>query len=130
MKNWKSQLGIFAFLIALAIPSSGCALFLLGAGAAGGYAISKDEIEGLMDNSYNKVWQAAREVIKKEGAITLESPNTGKLEAIVDNSTVNVSVEQATSNSVRLRVQARKTKGLFPDQELAQDLYTQITKKL
>jgi hypothetical protein len=110
---------------------SGCALFLIGAaGAAGGYAISKDEIEGLTDHPYDKAWAAVREVVRTEGAITAENKKLGTMEAIIGGSTVEIHMDQATSKTVRTRIKARKTKGLFPDIDLAQSIYAKMTRKL
>ena len=48
-RKMKKAYAAFAIFMAVGFGmiQSGCALFLLGAGAAGGYAISKDEIEGM-----------------------------------------------------------------------------------
>lgn len=126
----KNKIILSFLLIALAVPFSGCALFLIGAGAAGGYAISKDEIEGLVDGSSSRAWTAAREVIMKEGVLKAENAALGTLEAEVGSSTVEIHAEQVTAKTTRLRIKARKTKGLFPDIELAQQTYTKIVKKL
>ncbi len=119
-----------ASLLIFSFTASGCVLLLVGAGAAGGYAVSKDEIEGLNDASRDKVWSAAHDVIKSEGMITLESKDTGEIKAIVDASDVEIHIDQATPKTVRTRIKARKTKGLFPDIDLAQSLYTKVFRKL
>ena len=117
-------------LALLAFPFSGCAIFLLGAGAAGGYAVSKDEIEGIMDTPFERVYKSTKTVIQKEGALTLEDKERGKLEAVVEGSMVNANVEQVTPKTVRLRVKARKVKGLFPNVKVAQKIYTQAIKQV
>jgi hypothetical protein len=122
----------FSVLILLitALPMTGCALFLLGAGAAGGYAISKDEIEAMYDAKYDKVWNATKTTLQHNGALTLDDRNHGKIEAIVGGSTINVMIDQVTAKTVRLRIKARKTKGLFPDIDLAQEINEDVMKKL
>ncbi len=109
---------------------SGCALLLLGGGAAGGYAISKDEVEILTDKKYDKVWRASTDVLREKGLVTIEDKNAGNIEAEVEGSKINVTVEQATPETVRLRVQARRAKNLFPDMKRAQEIFNQITQKL
>lgn len=128
----KPQNTLFLFLIflILSLPLSGCAIFLLGAGAAGGYAITDDEVEGHTDVSMKRAWNAAETVIEKEGAVILRDETTGKVEGLVEGSEIKATVEQVTSKTVRIRVKARKTKGLFPDMKRAQDLYTKIIKKI
>lgn len=117
-------------VLTLGVFQSGCALFLIGAGAAGGYSISKDEIEGLSDVSFDKVWNAARDVVRTQGAITAENKSVGTMEAVIGGSTAEFKIEQVTPKTVRTRIKARQTKGLFPDIELAQDLYSQMLRKM
>lgn len=128
MLNFKKT--IVPVILIFSLLSSGCALFLVGAGAAGGYAVSKDEIEGFTEAKKDRVWASLKNVVKEDGAITLEDKERGYLEAIVGKSTVKVRLDQVTPTSSRLRVKARKTKGLFPDIKTAQDLYTKVTKKI
>lgn len=105
---------------------SGCFLFLLGAGAAGGYAISKDTIEGLVEKSYDRMWNASREVIMNEGFIRSEDKNHGTLESEVRKVQVNIEVKQMTERTVRIQVKARKGYKLLPDINLANELYNKI----
>ncbi|MBI4550268.1 MAG: hypothetical protein HY714_05025 [Candidatus Omnitrophica bacterium] len=118
------------FLVWLALGAGGCALFLVGAGAAGGYAISKDEIEGYTDQDYDRAWESARRVIANDGAILSENKTLGEIEATVRDSDVKAKIEKISSVSVRMRIQARKGYNLLPDLETAQDLYTKIIKDL
>jgi len=121
---------VVMFLIAAGSWSSGCVLFLIGAGAAGAYAVSEDEIEGISDASYDKVWNALRAVIRERGAIMAENKERGSLKALIENSEVDARLNQVTPKSVRLRIRARRPKGMFPNIKLAQDLYTQVTRKM
>ena len=51
---------LFAFLIFVMISASGCFYLIVGgAAAAGGYAISRDTIQGETDRSFDEVWDAA-----------------------------------------------------------------------
>ena len=52
------ELILGASLLCFVFISSGCAVLAIGAGAAGGYAISKDEVEGFSDRKYAVVWDA------------------------------------------------------------------------
>ncbi|MBI3316743.1 MAG: DUF3568 family protein [Candidatus Omnitrophica bacterium] len=126
----RNFLYLFLLFLTLSFPFSGCAIFLLGAGAAGGYAITDDEVEGHTDVPLKKAWKAAEAVIEQEGAIILRDETAGKIEGLVEGSEIKVGLEQVTSKTVRVRVKARKTKGLFPDIKRAQDLYGKIIKKI
>lgn len=124
-KRW-----ILGFIAVIFLVHTGCALFLVGAGAAGGYAISKDEVEGYSDKTKSKVFDAAKTVLLAEGLIQVQDKEAGILEALVGESQVKVTLEQVSVKTVKIRVQGRKVKGLFPDIGLAQDVYGKIYRKI
>lgn len=117
-------------VLTLSFLSSGCALFLFGAGAAGGIAISEDEIEGHFDKPFDKVYKTSREVLTYEGFLRREDRPKGVLEAEVRKSDVKVTVKQITEKTVQLRIKARKAYKVLPDPELANELYNKVFKKL
>lgn len=109
---------------------NGCALLALGAaGVAGGYAVGSDGIEGILDKSYDRIWQVAQEVLDGQGAIEVADKERGKITAQIGGSHVKFSIEQATPHSVVVRVQARKFQRVFPDVDLARRLYSMIIKE-
>jgi hypothetical protein len=126
----RMSLWVLSALLCSQLFFSGCAIFLLGAGAAGGMAISKDTIEGTVDKPFDRVWNASREVLKQEGFIRLENKPVGKIEAEVGKSRVKFEAQQITEKTVRFRVKARKTSKLLPDMDLANILYNKIFQKL
>ena len=109
---------------------TGCALFLVGAGAAGGIAISKDTIEGHFDRSLDQVWRASREVIMQEGFIRLEDRAHGVIDAEVRKSEVKIEILQISQKTVRVHVKARKGYKLLPNPDLANELYNKIYQKI
>lgn len=118
-------------VVAIGLASSGCALLLLGAGGLGGYAISKDEVEGFVTKDPNRVWNEARKIIEQRGYVRVTNKELGRLEGEVDGSAIKIDVEQVSPDSTRLRVQARKgVTNILPDLELAQKLYAEIAKRL
>ena len=125
----KRNLGIIGLVILL-FSFSGCALFLIGAGAAGGYAISKDTIEGIFERSSDRVYHASREVAMQDGFIRLEDKLHGQIEAEIRKSKVEIEIQNASEKTVRLRVKARKGYKLLPDMGLANDVYNKISQKL
>ena len=128
MKN-KGSLLMMGGLIGLLL-FSGCALFLIGAGVAGGVAISDDEIEGVVDRSYDKVWKASHDVLTKEGFVKSEDRPHGSIEGEVGKSEVKISIAQLTERTVRIRVKARKDYKVVPDLQLANELYNKIFQKI
>ena len=108
---------------------SGCAVLLVGAGAAGGYAISKDSVKNLFDLPADTVFRASREVMSAQGLITVEDARNGLIKATVEGATVTVTVKPVTKQTVELRVKARDQL-LFPKVDIAQALYTKILERL
>lgn len=126
----KRKLILPGLLIFSLFVSSGCALFLVGAGAAGGIAISKDTLEGNLDKKFDTVWNASRDVLMQEGFIRLENKPHGTFDAEVEKSQVNIEVKQLTEKTVRIRVKARKGYRLIPNPALANELYNKIYPKI
>ena len=128
----KYSLRVLFTMILMSVVSpafNGCALFLVSAGAAGGYAISKDSIEGEVHSSMGSVYNASIDAIKSKGTIRQEDKEHGKIEGIFGNDvTVKIELTQASSKSVKVKVEARKR--LLPNIEVAQEVYTAIIKKV
>lgn len=104
----------------------GCAPLIIGGavGAVGGYAISKDTIQGETDKSYDSIWEAALTVSKIRGEIKYEDKTKGYIELEAESSKVYVRLIRLTTATTRLKVSARKYH--FPNMSLAQDIFTKI----
>ncbi|MBI1977258.1 MAG: hypothetical protein HYS55_00735 [Candidatus Omnitrophica bacterium] len=126
----KSRLLFLMCLLGVNLLFGGCAVFLLGAGAAGGYAISKDEVEMHADVPPHKAFSETYSLFMKKGAVTLANEEQGKVDALIEESEVKATIEKVTDRTIRLRIQARKTKGLFPNIDLANKLVTELIRKL
>jgi len=96
----------------------------------GGYAISRDEIEGFTERSQETTWHAAQEVLRGSGAIIYTDPGRGLIEADVQNSRVSIEVLQVSPKTVRLHVKARKFWRMFPDMSRAQEIFSRIINEL
>lgn len=108
---------------------SGCWFLVVGgAGAVGGYAISRDTFEGVTNKSPEELLAAAHKVLSIMGTIINEEAKGGKIEAIVYGNHVWVSVIEVNMTTSRLRVKARKN--MFPSAGVAQDIYTKIINQL
>jgi hypothetical protein len=108
---------------------SGCAPLIIGGavGALGGYAVSKDTIEGATDKSYDSLWEAALTVSKIRGQIKYENKTKGYIESEAESSKVYIRLIRLTVSTTRLRVSARKYH--FPNMSLAQDIFVKITEQ-
>ena len=115
-------------LVAASLGLSGCPVILVGAGAAGGYALSKDSVKNHFDLSKDKVYNRSLDVAKKMGQVTLEDSKNGLIKAHIKDADVTITVKQVTKKSVALKVSARD-KVLLPKVDVAQEVYTAIIEK-
>lgn len=104
----------------------GCVMMLVGAGAAGGYAIGRDYVQGDVENDFDSMYNAAARIAEKIGVIESKYSNNsvGKIKVSVETSSLYITVERLTRHAVRLRVKSRKN--LLPNVDLAQKTYTNI----
>ena len=112
-----------------AIGLSGCAVALLGAGAAGGYAIGKDSVTSHFDLSQERVYRQALAAANQMGLVKVEDEAHGLIKATINDATVTITVKPLTKKTVELKVKARG-RFLLPKVSIAQDVYQQINEGL
>lgn len=114
------------FLAPFIISIAGCLPLIIGGavGALGGYAVSKDAIQGNTDKDYDLLWNSALNVSKARGTIKQEDYTRGYIELEVKPSHVWIRLARLTPVTTRLRVSARKYR--LPHIDLAQDMYVKI----
>lgn len=118
---------ITVFLIfCMIMVISGCAPLIVGGavGALGGYAISKDTVEGETDRPYNSLWESALMVSKIRGQVKYQDALKGYIELEAESSRVQIRLIRLTAATTRIRVSARKYH--FPNMDLAQDIFVKI----
>ncbi|MDD5730967.1 MAG: DUF3568 family protein [Candidatus Omnitrophica bacterium] len=105
---------------------SGCVPLIIGGavGALGGYAVSKDTVQGDTDKPYESLWSSAGSVSRMRGIVKKEDPNRGYIELDTENSHVWIRLVRLTQATTRVRVSARKYH--LPDLELSQDMFVKI----
>jgi len=105
---------------------SGCLPLIVGGavGALGGYAISRDTIQGEADKPYDNLWAAVLKVGRIRGTIEEQDGVRGYIEVRTDTSRVWIRLIRLTHVTVRLKVSARKHR--FPNLDLAQDIFLKI----
>ena len=106
---------------------SGCAAVLIGAGVAGGVAISEDTAKLEADTSYNTAWKVTYATLKEMGAINSQNKDSGKIEANVQDTKIEARVIPITSKTIRVEVKARKN--LLPNMDLAMTIVNKIHNK-
>lgn len=113
-------------LVSLMLTFSGCFYLVIGGvGALGGYAISPDTVEGNVGGrNTQEMWQAAVQTVSVMGIIEEKNEISGVVIAKVEGTQVTISISEPITDTVKLRVKARK--GMMPKVKLAQDIYTKI----
>jgi hypothetical protein len=117
----------FCLLLPLVLLNiSGCVPLIVGSavGALGGYAVSKDTIQGDADKPYELLWNSAVTVAGYRGTIKEESAAGGYIELEAESSRVWVRLIRLTRATSRLRVSARRHH--LPNVALAQDIFVKI----
>ncbi len=111
----------------LCLNLSGCFVLLLGAGAVGGYAASKDSVKSHYDIPQATVFRYALAVAKEMGNVTLEDPGNGVIKAKIMEASVTITATPGGPRTGELKVKARN---VLPKVETAQEVYGRIAKRL
>jgi len=111
----------------LAVSVCGCApLLLMTVGGVGVYAISKDTIQGDTDTPYESLWDAALRVARVRGTVLEEDFNRGFIHLDANPNKITIQFQRLTSATTKMRVSARKYKKMFPNIELAEQVFIKI----
>ena len=103
-------------------------LVAVGAGAVGGYSVSRDTFEGVSAKGQDEIWDAANQVLAIMGEIKDSDRKGGAITAMVTGVKVTVSIIPVSLTATKLRVKARKS--IFPRIAIAQDVYAKIMRQL
>lgn len=125
----RSRIRHIGTAVAILAVSGGCAPVLIGAGAVGGYAISKDSISNSFDLSFGHVYHISHQTMAQVGFITQADEQRGIIKGTVPGANVTITVKRLTSRTVQLQVKARNDV-LLPKIDIAQSIYNQIAEKL
>jgi len=117
---------VFLFLCISSFLVAGCVPLIVGGavGALGGYAVSKDTIQGDSDKSYGSLWDSAVSVAKIRGKITQTNETGDSVEFETDSGHVWVRLIRVTRATTRVRVSARRYH--LPNLGLAEEVFVKI----
>jgi len=107
---------------------SGCFALILGAGVAGGIAISQDTIRLQANTTFDRAWKTAHTALDKMGIINSEDQKAGTVVATIEESHVVAKISLIAPRVVRIEVKARKN--LLPNQDLASRIINDINNRL
>lgn len=122
---------VVCFLAIFSLLICGCAPILIGAavgaGAVGGYAVSKDTIQTDLDRPYEAIWNAALTVSKAYGNMKYENSSTGYIELEQGPTHIQIRLSRMTRATTRIRVKVRKYH--LPNMALAQEIFAKIVQE-
>lgn len=123
------KLTLVFLIMHLAIVSSGCVAFIVGSavGALGGYAISKDTIQGEVEKEQDALVKSTLTVLDAMGASEINDIDSGFIRAWVGSTRVTITIEQLTLSTSKLKVKCRKN--FFPNLSLSEKLYVRIVEQ-
>jgi hypothetical protein len=117
------------FILPLLFALSGCIYLVIGTvGAMGGYVISPDTVEGMVNHHDETVWELAVQTLGIMGIIEEQQQAAGIIIAKVNNAKVTVTISTISRKTTKLTVKARRS--FFPKIQLAQDIYAKIAVQL
>lgn len=126
--SWK-RFGFFSILGLLLLSLSGCFFLVVGGvGALGGYAVTRDTIQGEYDAKYSAAWSAALGACSMLGTVSGRDQSKGTIDALVDRAKVKIEVTQLTPEAIRIKVKARK--GIFPRLGTAEKVFVKTVQQL
>ena len=117
--------------LAMAVSAAGCAapiILAVGAGAVGGYAVSRDTFEGITAKGQEEIWDVAHRVASIMGTIEDDNRHSGAMIARVNGATVTITLVPINLTTTKIRIKARK--GIFPRIGTAQEVYGKIINQL
>lgn len=118
-----------SIVLAAAICASmgGCVaapIILVGVGAVGGYAISRDTFEGTTAKSQDELWDSSMRVASIMGTVDEHNRKRGEIFARINGVNVDITVVPVSLTTTKLRVKARAM--IFPRIAVAQEVYSKI----
>jgi hypothetical protein len=122
------RLLLSCFLITSLVGCVPMVLVAVGAGAVGGYAISRDTFEGISSKGQDEIWDAANHVLSIMGEVKDGDRKGGMVVAMVSGAKVTVSIIPVSLTATKVRIKARKS--IFPRIAIAQDVYAKIMHQL
>lgn len=107
---------------------SGCVLFVLGAGAAGGLAATHDKVHLQFDTDFENGWKITHKALDFMGIINSQDKAAGTILATIEESNVVAKVTVIGQSSIQIEVKARKN--MLPNLDLANKILNDINNRL
>ena len=118
-----------ACLAVALVGLSGCAALWLGAGAVGGYAVSRDSITNHLELPPSHIYRVSDQVIRELGIVREEDESRGLIQADVEGAHVTIRIKPVSETVTELKVKARRG-FLIPKLDVAERVYNAIIARL
>ena len=131
MKSVKGRSPFLMFVLSffLLVSTSGCVYVVVGGlGAFGGYVISPDTVEGILEVDDGTAFSASQEIIGIMGKVIEAREDQGVVVGIVNGAKTTITIRSLKKGTVRLTVKARKA--YLPKIAVAQDVFVKVTSYL
>lgn len=128
LRNLGLRIVLSFFLVTSLAGCVPLVLVAVGAGAVGGYAVSRDTFEGVSSKGQDEIWEASVKILAIMGEIKDSDRKSGEVTAIVNGTKVTVMVIPVSLTATKLRIKARKA--IFPRIATAQEVYAKIMHQL
>ncbi len=90
--------------------------------------IGKDSVQKIIDASFEHVYEASLEVVKRMGTITKDDASNGVIKANINGAMVALILRKGVDNKTEITISARKY--MFPKLDIAGGVLYQILDKL
>jgi hypothetical protein len=90
--------------------------------------IGKDSVKGIIDASFEHVYEVSLEVVGRMGKITKQDASNGVIKANINGARVSLQLGKKTDNQTEITISARKY--MFPKPDIAGGVLYQISDKL
>jgi len=104
-------------------------MLLIGVGAAGGYAVSRDSISNRVEQPPDIIYDMSRDVLHDLGFVLAADESRHRLQGSVEGATVTITITPMSERMTELKVRARN-RFLLPRITVAHTVYNAILERL
>ena len=115
----------FIALMLFVMPLQSCIYLVVGGvGVLGGYIVSPDTVEGMIEVDIESLWDTTVEIVSIMGIIEEQDDHAMMIQSVINDAKITISVIEVNESTVKLSVKARKH--MLPRVSIAQDVYAKI----
>jgi hypothetical protein len=89
-RTWRNVIATSALCVM--VPLSGCAIFWIGAGVAGGVAVGRDKATLHIDQPFQDTWRVTKSVVEDMGSVTEYDDKNGTVKGEIGDAKIKTRV--------------------------------------